>query len=103
VAGAGDPQAYDRYAYVNNNPIIFIDPTGHIACIDGYNCPDDKLTKPHYIFDSKEIANKILPTLDSQTLREISMNLDCLAFRIDSLAELIVLGHVGVGNRWIDV
>jgi len=38
VPGAGDPQAYDRYAYANNNPIIFIDPTGHIACRDGEQC-----------------------------------------------------------------
>jgi hypothetical protein len=38
VPGAGNPQAYDRYVYANNNPIIYIDPTGHIACIDGEQC-----------------------------------------------------------------
>jgi len=38
VPGAGNTQAYDRYAYANNSPIIYIDPTGHIACIDGEQC-----------------------------------------------------------------
>jgi hypothetical protein len=30
-----DPQSYDRYAYVRNNPINFNDPSGHFACEDG--------------------------------------------------------------------
>jgi hypothetical protein len=29
VPGAGNPQAYDRYAYVRNNPCGFVDPSGH--------------------------------------------------------------------------
>ncbi len=33
VPGAGNSQAYDRYAYVNNNPIINIDPSGHTVCL----------------------------------------------------------------------
>jgi RHS repeat-associated protein/uncharacterized repeat protein (TIGR01451 family) len=29
VPGGGNPQAYNRYSYVLNNPILFNDPTGH--------------------------------------------------------------------------
>lgn len=29
IPGAGDPQAWDRYAFVNNNPLRYTDPDGH--------------------------------------------------------------------------
>jgi RHS repeat-associated protein len=35
VPGTGNPQAWDRYAYVNNNPLRYIDPSGHVPLIDG--------------------------------------------------------------------
>ena len=40
IPGAGNPQAWDRYAYTNNNPVRYTDPTGHRNCEeDDYNCP----------------------------------------------------------------
>ena len=30
----GNPQGLNRYAYVNNNPVRYADPSGHAACID---------------------------------------------------------------------
>jgi RHS repeat-associated protein len=42
IPGAGDPQAWDRYAYSNNSPLNYVDPSGHWGqCHDdwsGYQC-----------------------------------------------------------------
>jgi len=32
VPGAGNPLAWDRYAYTLNNPVRYIDPSGHRPC-----------------------------------------------------------------------
>ena len=40
-------QAYDRFAYVNNNPLRYTDPTGHRNCEeDGYHCAGWDYYKP---------------------------------------------------------
>ena len=33
VPGAGNPQSLNRYTYVNNNPLAYIDPSGHVAWV----------------------------------------------------------------------
>jgi RHS repeat-associated protein len=33
--GTQGTQAWDRYAYVNNNPVKYNDPTGHLVCQEG--------------------------------------------------------------------
>jgi len=41
---AGDMQAYNRYAYVLNNPLRYVDPTGNNPdCKDGNNCIEDEV------------------------------------------------------------
>jgi hypothetical protein len=39
IPNPGNPQSFDRYAYVLNSPINIIDPTGHKAC-DGEDVDD---------------------------------------------------------------
>ncbi len=34
----GGVQGYDRYAYVNNSPVNFTDPSGHRECEPGTDC-----------------------------------------------------------------
>jgi hypothetical protein len=38
----GDPQAWDRYAYVVNNPVKFVDPSRHWACEGANTCKQDE-------------------------------------------------------------
>ncbi|MBI9049676.1 MAG: RHS repeat-associated core domain-containing protein [Anaerolineaceae bacterium] len=35
IPGAGDSKSYDRYVYVNNNPLKYTDPSGHCIASDG--------------------------------------------------------------------
>ena len=44
VPGAGNPQALNRYAYVVNNPVKYIDPSGHVFMID-----ENTYYKPLYL------------------------------------------------------
>jgi RHS repeat-associated protein len=48
-----NPQSWNRYAYVLNNPLRLVDPTGLVDCIDGHygcNCnePDGDCTNDFY-------------------------------------------------------
>ncbi len=38
IPNPANPQAFNRFSYVGNNPINFNDPTGHIGCKPGQRC-----------------------------------------------------------------
>jgi len=67
VPGAGNPQAFNRYSYTNNNPSRFSDPSGHlgkdnVVCTDDGYCGTDKPTTDKKTFLWSQ-ANSILNEL----------------------------------------
>jgi RHS repeat-associated protein len=52
IPGYEDPQALNRYAYVLNNPLMYVDPTGHFAVQGEYkdqDLPEPKVDEPEVI------------------------------------------------------
>ncbi len=45
IPGAANPQAFNRYSYVTNNPIRYNDPSGHMLDSGGGNSCNDKIKK----------------------------------------------------------
>ncbi len=48
VPGAGNPQSWNRYAYVKNNPVVYNDPSGHKPCDNEFCRTDEQLNKIYY-------------------------------------------------------
>lgn len=42
VPDPANPQGYNRYSYVENRPLLFKDPTGHISCTDPHLPGEDQ-------------------------------------------------------------
>jgi len=55
VPGLGDAQAWDRYAYVQNNPIRYTDPSGYYYCEDSSFCTNNK----YHLYSSSQLLNKV--------------------------------------------
>jgi RHS repeat-associated protein len=65
VPGAGNPQKFNRYAYANNSPVKYTDPTGHSAdcgigmgCVSPYSPPPPSAPLP----SSTDASDSSIPT-----------------------------------------
>ncbi len=64
VPGPGSPQSWDRYAYVNNNPVRYSDPSGHYVF---ENDPEDT----RYVQNGSSNSNSnLLFSFDTKTAAE---------------------------------
>ncbi|HRJ58828.1 MAG TPA: RHS repeat-associated core domain-containing protein [Anaerolineales bacterium] len=127
IPDPSDPQDFDRYTYVRNNPIRYTDPSGHFSCSSDKNSdeycpgkPNGSITSPPkqpkpkpprgeeqnsqnqnrshtYTYDTMELAERILPFSSSQW-GAASLFFDEVALTLDAIAGIIVLGHVALGT-----
>ena len=82
-------QAWDRYAFVNNNPVRYTDPSGHSACWDdNANQPECKSSTPTgygLIPSNSSPARENQPTLTDKIKQG----------DISALVELLIPSHIG--------
>ena len=71
MPGAGNPLAWDRYSYVNCNPLAYTDPSGHadIICPNGQCSDSGQGTVEYYEILMKDLFNYVFQ--DNWTLREM--------------------------------
>jgi RHS repeat-associated protein len=62
-------QAFDRYAYSNNNPVTYIDPSGHWMC-DPYDpgCAENERESREYEYMVKTTSGEFDPIPDPDTI-----------------------------------
>jgi hypothetical protein len=77
VPGAGKPQALNRYAYVNNSPLNYVDPTGHCGKADGKDDEEEECQKA--IGDIEKNYRNIKVNAKRWSIRELQLVLKALS------------------------
>ncbi|RMH43810.1 MAG: RHS repeat-associated core domain-containing protein [Gammaproteobacteria bacterium] len=103
IPGAGSPLAWDRYAYVNDNPLRYRDPSGHkeVCGVGVDDCESPKKDKqingtPTTItFDTNDIVDQIPGT--AEQWGTASLLLDEVALAYDTALGIYVLCWTGIG------
>ncbi len=112
VPGPANPQAFNRYSYVLNNPLRFTDPTGHEPCANGSMCLPDGPSGFGESFDQmlriRQAANTFRSGADYYLVRGVGLfdmsHVHTSKNRMNSILSQIGSGEVylyyGFGESW---
>ena len=67
MPGVGNPLAWDRFAGLGNNPVRYVDPTGHLTCDD----VDDEGKCVNYKQQNNRLYNKLISQGSFESVPEI--------------------------------
>ena len=102
IPGAGNPLAWDRYAYSYGNPVKYIDPDGHWPCSfssSGFSCSVSTFGLGQTIDRAGEKLFGVKNASDvlSSAMSIIGLGLDIAAGAVDFAASAIVTTGIVVG------
>jgi RHS repeat-associated protein len=75
VPGAGDPQSFNRFAFVRNNPLKYVDPSGHEP-VAGFPLPGSGDEDDDDPFRPPPLCPPICPNLDPLSKQQESLQVD---------------------------
>ncbi len=95
-------QAWDHYAYTNNNPLRYTDPTGHIACYgdnydDGPQCAQEGSPSKWY-YDNWKYQDKVEKELKKKVKNTLIGVLTNTTIALDHLSTIISFGEAGISD-----
>ena len=95
-------EEHDRYAYANNNPVLYNDPDGHSSCVgshadDGPDCAEKEWSDTHKQREIKEYQDRvergILNSIDSFDLGDGTIQ---LGFAINGFSGPGIRGDIAI-------
>jgi hypothetical protein len=98
VPGAGNPQAWNRFSYVTNNPIKFSDPSGQKPCDEENGCKEEKEKKVTLSTMKEMLLQKFGWNLGKSITLNQSYIIHAAGLQIQSFVNIITHGN---GQSWM--
>ncbi|USG64624.1 hypothetical protein NDK47_21140 [Brevibacillus ruminantium] len=91
-----NPLSLNRYTYVSNNPLRYVDPSGHKQCEGANNCDGDSKSRLHHIYLSTKDMDL------SQALTILSSSGKFSEQVVQSAQRMVMLSVAGPdgGSKW---
>lgn len=95
VPNFNTPQSLNRYSYVNNRPINFKDPSGHMQVEDdGVSCATSLCVSTKIVLDKKLLGN--IPEKEKTNKEGLTVTEQALKGDIGSIIKLVTPTHIGL-------